>query len=85
MTPHIQLRLGNMPVNLVLLLSGKVQFISAPDFATVIDQHSEVSAVFTQDNFSIGSLSNLCYNVSYNYKEIPEMLKWLQQQNLRLN
>lgn len=81
---QVQVPIGNMPVQLVLLSDGTLVFIKVARFGTILDQAPEggVGAVFTDDNFQIDG-EDFWYNTIYQYKEKPNMLKWLQQQNLQ--
>jgi hypothetical protein len=78
-----QIPIGNLPINLILWADSEIEFIRAPKFKTIIDQKLDgVSAIFDTESFSIGNYPDLVYNVKYNYKEMKDILLWLQQQNL---
>jgi hypothetical protein len=80
---QLQIPLGQLPVNLVLLSNGCVVFIKVASFDVIFDQAPEgVDAVFMDDHFIIDGEEH-SYNTMYEYKHIPGMLKWLQQQNLQ--
>lgn len=74
---------NNFPVNLVLLSNGTLVFVRVANVGVLVDQAPKdgVEALFTDNGFTIGN-EELWYNTIYRYKEKPEMLKWLQQQNL---
>lgn len=80
---QVQVPIGNLPVQLVLLSNGTLVFVRVANIGGIIDQAPEggVGALFFNDSFQIGN-EELWYNTIYHYKGKPEMLKWLQQQNL---
>lgn len=80
---QVQMPIGNMPINLLLLSNGHVAFIRVANFNALFDQSENggVSAVFYEEDFSIGGEAYQ-YNTAYPYKEIPKMLTWLQVQAL---
>lgn len=93
---QMQYPLGGLPVNLVLVgnpVRGRVVFVTAADkFKSVIDQpegENAIGGVFSDEGFALfeewvgGAIETFDYNTIYDYKEIPLMLKWLQQQNLQ--
>jgi hypothetical protein len=58
--------------------------VRVAEFEVLFDQvgtPSGVDAVFYESDFTIGS-SDFRYNTAYGYKDLPEMLLWLQQQKL---
>lgn len=80
---QVQIPIGQMPINLILLSDGTVVFIKVATFGVIFDQKLDgVSAIFEDDHFTLAE-SEFYYNTIYRYKEIPEMLQWLQQQNLQ--
>jgi hypothetical protein len=84
---QVQTSIGEtLPVSLVLLTNGKegrVVFVKTGKFDTIIDlpEDGGIGAIFDMDGFGIGE-EEYDYNVSYPYKDIPDMLKWLQQQQM---
>lgn len=83
---QLPIRLGSLPISLVLISDGSVAFVKSCNFKTICDVPEgvgEVVAIFDNEGFQLGNTSNFCYNVAYKYKEIPDMLSWLQQQNLQ--
>ena len=79
----VQMPVGNMPINLVLLSNGQIAFVRVGNFKALFDQGEAggVSAVFYEEDFSIGK-ETYQYNTAYPYKEISDMLTWLQAQAL---
>jgi hypothetical protein len=75
-----QVPLGNLPVQLILLQDGTLVFIRVSHVGYILDQ-GEVSATFTDEGFIVGNLE-LWYNTIYSYKDKPELLQWLKQQQL---
>lgn len=81
---QVQVSIANMPVNLVLNSEGSLAFIRVADFKTIFDQpESGINAVFNADGFSIED-EKFVYNQFYQYKQMPQMLEWLKQQNMEL-
>lgn len=93
---QFQLPLGNLPINLVLAgdrNQGKVAFVKVQPFTNAIldlDPRGNIDAAFYQNDFVLfggdddgETVEEFVYNMLYNYKEIPAMLKWLQRQNLQ--
>lgn len=82
---QLPIKLGSLPINLVLISDGSVAFVKAGNFKTICDfpeDENEVDAIFDEAGFQLGNTDNFCYNVAYRYKEIPDMLAWLVKQNL---
>lgn len=86
-----QVPLGGLPVNLMLVGNqeyGKVVFVRVAPVGVILDHqpHTAVSAWFDDEGFTLFSWEggeDFKYNLMYDYKEIPLMLRWLQQQNLQ--
>jgi hypothetical protein len=88
----VQLPLGTLPVNLVLVphCAGAV-FVKTATFSVVLDVDYEgqgnVEGYFYKDSFQLGNdietAEEFFYNQIYQYKEIPVMLQWLKQQKLQ--
>lgn len=85
---QLQVPLGGLPVNLVLVGNkedGKVVFVVVGGPTGIYDT-GEVQALFEQRGFTLffeNDVQEFDYNIIYSYKEIPLMLRWLQQQNLQ--
>jgi hypothetical protein len=89
---QLQTAIGEtLPISLVLLTDGQrgaVVFIKTRQFATIIDLSEKdgkhtICAIFDMDGFKIGD-EEYDYNHAYEYKEIPEMLEWLERQGMVL-
>lgn len=88
-----QIPIGSLPINLVLVgdkTQGRVVFVKVAPVGLIlenIDRGKETAAMFTEDEFCISNTDMQTdvfkYNVIYDYKNIPLMLKWLQEQNLQ--
>jgi hypothetical protein len=80
---QVQVPVGNMPINLILLGNATVAFVRVANFKALFNpcEHGGVDAEFYEADFSIGG-EVFQYNTSYPYKEIPQMLQWLKSQNL---
>lgn len=93
MMPEYQLQvpIGNLPVNLVLVGNkevGRVAFVQIRTVGVIVETFEEgkVAATFFNDCFHLrdGEVEeDFDYDTVYAYKEIPLMLRWLQQQNLQ--
>lgn len=90
MTYQAQIPLGGLPVHLVLVgdnTQGRVVFVKVAPVGLIFDQRerSLVSAWFDESGFTLfdqHESADYQYDTMYEYKELPLMLKWLQQQNL---
>ena len=78
------IRIGNLPVGLVCASTGELAFIRLTDFPPIHDLRlgeDGPTAFFDKAGFSIGDV-NYDYGVLIAYKTIPDMLYWLQKQEL---
>lgn len=96
-TYQAQIPLGGLPVHLVLVGNrddGKVVFVRvAPYNGDILDMPNDlegVAAMFGPEGFYLaeviyrgGNGEYFEYNTVYDYKNIPLMLRWLQQQELQ--
>lgn len=85
MIQQVQLPIGNMPINLILLSNGTLAFVRVGDFEALFDQHGVpggVDATFYEADFTING-ETFSYNTAYEYKQFPDMLLWIQQQKLQ--
>jgi hypothetical protein len=88
MIHQVQMPMGALPVNLILIgnaSQGAVAFIRSAITKTVFDQ-GEVSARIDEDGILLHTgqeMLDINYNTIYEYKQIPLLLKWLQQQNMQ--
>lgn len=79
----INLQLASLPIQLILAENGQVAFQKMGNFKTILDQpETGVQAIIDDDGIYIGAETEVCFNTLYNYKEMPELLAWLQQMNL---
>lgn len=80
----IQISLGNLPLTLQLFNNGLLSIVRVANFNTIIDQPEivGVSAIFDNNGFIIGN-DNYEYGHLIEYKHIPDVLNWLQQQNIQ--
>jgi hypothetical protein len=82
---QIQVAVANMPITLVCLSNGTLAFVRISDCKALFDMSptpAGVSAAFYEDGFVIDDVEYQ-YSTAYEYKTIPSMLLWLQQQNLQ--
>lgn len=86
-----QVPLGSLPINLVLVGNreqGRVVFVKVAPVGVIVENEvrDKVSAWFDEEGFTLfdqGTGETFNYNTLYEYKEIPLMLRWLQQQQLQ--
>lgn len=75
--------INNFPFHLVLIINGTVAFEVFRHFKLIQDnlQGGKVRGVYDMEGFSLDG-EPFMYNTQYSYKEIPVLLKWLQEQAL---
>ena len=80
-----QIALGNLPFHLVIISDSTVAFSLHGNFKVIADNYSEgkVRGVYDSQGFSLDG-EPFMYNTKYSYKEIPTLLKWLQEQELEM-
>lgn len=90
-----QINIGGMPIGVVLIGNrekGEIVIVKLMTITgTFFDQaeaEGGIDGVFDQESFGLKEKSELDYeefqyNTRYHYKEIPKLLRWLQQQNLQ--
>lgn len=79
---QVQVPICGLPVHLILLSDGTLVFIRVAKVGVIFDMPEDgLDAILTDDGFSIAG-EDFWYNTIYKYKEIPNMLTWLQQQKL---
>jgi hypothetical protein len=88
---QVQVPIGGLPINLVLVgnkETGKVVFVKVAEVGVIVEnfEDGKVAATFWNDCFHLrdGELEeDFDYDTIHDYKNIPLMLRWLQQQNLQ--
>jgi hypothetical protein len=92
-TQHMEVPLCGLPVKLVLLSNGTLAFVPWTTFKGVVDSPAnpgDVCGLFFPSWFCFfideedGAFEEFSYNTAYDYKEYPQMKRWLIQQNLQL-
>lgn len=86
-----QMQLGGLPITLVLVGNreeSNVVFVPVGPIpkAGIYDLGSEVDVAFLADSLhfmSVADIEGYKYNTLYDYKNLPLMRKWLQQQSLQ--
>lgn len=90
-----QINIAGTPIGVVLVgnrTQGEIVIIKLLNIiGTFFDQpeaEDGIDAVFDDDSFGLKEKSELdyeefAYNTRYQYKDIPKLLRWLQQQNLQ--
>ena len=82
MLQQISAPLGNMPLSIVYVSNGTLGLVPRGAFPVIFDQPSQgIHAIITPEKMIVGT-TEIKYNTSLKYKEMPELLKWLVQQNL---
>lgn len=82
MIQQISAPLGNLPLSIVYLSNGTIGLVPKGIFPTIYDMPEQgIHAIITTEKMIAGT-TEVKYNTSLKYKEMPELLEWLQQQNL---
>ena len=82
MIQQISAPLGNLPLSIVYISNGTVGIVPKGAFPTIFDSPEQgIHAIITPEKMIVGN-TNVPYNTSLKYKEMPELLKWLIQQDL---
>ena len=82
MIQQISAPLGNLPLSVVYISNGTLGLVPRGAFPVLFDQPEQgIHAIITPEKMIVGT-TNVPYNTSLKYKEMPELLKWLVQQNL---
>lgn len=80
---HVELPLGSLPLVISCYFNGCVSFRPFPGLTTLIDQPEDgVQAIITTEDIAIGADTVIEYDTLYEYKEMSELLAWLQAQNM---
>lgn len=86
-----QFQIGQQfPLVLICLQDGSIALAKKQEITVLLDhpEQSGVEATFDNDSFDIlgeeGQSITLQYNTTYQYKTIPLLLAWLEQQNLQM-
>lgn len=80
---QITFQINNLPLNLTLLSNGCIALSPNQQFHTIIEQpENGISAIYDMDGLTIDSELELEYNSMTEYKHIPKLLQWLQQQGI---
>ena len=82
MIKQLSMPIGTLPLSLVLVSTGQVGIVPRGNFPVIIDQPSQgIQAIITPEKMIVGT-TEIKYNTSLKYKEMPELLEWLQNQQL---
>lgn len=82
MHQQISVPLNSLPLNIVYLSNGQIGLVPRGIFPTIFDSPEKgIHAIITPEKMIVGT-TEIKYNTSLKYKEMPELLEWLQQQNL---
>ena len=83
MIQQISAPLGNLPLSIVYVSNGTLGLVPKGIFPTIFDSPEKgIHAIITPEKMIVGT-TEIKYNTSLKYKEIPELLKWLVQQDLQ--
>jgi len=84
MHQQITIKINNLPLVLICLSNGHVAIIPQGKFPVIFDSPEQgVKAVITPETMLVGT-TNVPYNTSLPYKEMPELLQWLVDQQLEM-
>ena len=79
---QLQMPINNLPLSLVLVSNGTIGIVPRGNFPVIYDQPSQgIHAIITPEKMIVGT-TEVKYNTSLKYKEMPELLEWLQNQSL---
>lgn len=82
MHQQISVPLNSLPLNIVYLSNGQIGLVPRGTFPTVFDQPDQgIHAIITPEKMLVGN-TEIKYNTSLKYKEMPELLEWLKAQQL---
>lgn len=82
MIQQLSAPINTLPLNIVYVSNGTIGIVPRGNFPVIYDQPEQgIHAIITPEKMIVGN-TNVPYNVSLKYKEMPELLKWLQQQDL---
>ena len=70
------------PVDLILLPTGEIAFVQNQPIKGVFDNSTDGVDMFFDEAGWVMNDCEYSYNTAYAYKEMPELLKWLVQQQL---
>lgn len=81
----IGLALPGLPLRMICAEDGTVSFHKLALFKTIIDAPCDgVQAIISEEDIYIGANTVVEYDTRYHYKEMPELLAWLQAQKLEM-
>lgn len=82
MITQLSTPLGNLPLSLVLVSTGQIGLVPRGAFPVLFDQPEQgIHAIITPEKMVVGN-TDVPYNTSLKYKEMPELLEWLKAQSL---
>lgn len=82
MIQQISAPLGNLSLSIVYISNGTIGLVPKGAFPVLFDMPEQgIHAIITPEKMIVGS-TNVPYNTSLKYKEMPELLEWLVQQDL---
>lgn len=82
MIQQISATLGNLPLSIVYVSNGTLGLVPKGIFPTIFDSPEQgIHAIITPEKMIAGT-TEIKYNTSLKYKEMPELLEWLKAQSL---
>ena len=76
--------LNRLPLNIVFISNGHIGLVPQGAFPIIFDQPEQgIQAVIMSEGLLAGS-THVPYNTSLPYKEMPELLQWLQEQEIEM-
>lgn len=82
MIQQISAPLGNLPLSIVYVSNGTIGLVPKGNFPVLFDMPEQgIHAIITPEKMIVGT-TEIKYNTSLKYKEMPELFEWLQNQQL---
>lgn len=82
MIQQLSAPINTLPLNIVYISNGTIGIVPKGAFPTIFDSPEQgIHAIITPEKMIVGT-TEIKYNTSLKYKEIPELLEWLQNQQL---
>ena len=82
MIQQLSAPINTLPLNIVYISNGTIGIVPKGAFQVIFDSPEQgIHAIITPEKMIVGT-TEIKYNTSLKYKEMPELLKWLIQQDL---
>jgi hypothetical protein len=81
----IRVPLSRFPILMTCYENGCISFDRTQNFATIVDQREDgLQCIISNEDMYIGANTVVNYGEITEYKEMPELLVWLQSLNLEM-